>query len=374
MGQLFGKHKKDRTKSSSAKKNARKTKTASVEVDTSNTRLFNTALEESTRRAHHKDEPNVPYPLYSAIKLLNARRLLEPGLYRVPGNKRIIEDYKNSFDRGVLIDFYEDCEKNETAHDTHDVCGIVTLFLNSLPESLFTAKLWDLFLLKQFDAKPSSPKTDTPPNGDLSLTEKDAQLELEKQQQQDATKELKIQRLQQLVWCELFPQTNRDTLRCFSHHLYMIDKNNAVNKMHAMNLVVSLFGASPFSRTYYLLITNYERIFTKPDNAPDNYGNDADGLSWLTNALNEQDQSVNNSNFDLNNRHSMMIAANRMSMSVENLVTKGSDIRKSRRNVRDRDTREHTPLTDTESVSIASPFSPSDEANTDKVILEETKP
>jgi hypothetical protein len=158
--------------------------------------------------------------------------------------------------------------------------------------------------------------------------------------------------------------------------------------MTAKNLVISLFGVSPFSRTYYLLITNYARIFENPI-APKTVQEVApDDITWLTKALEEQggeglndtsesgvaiDSKISQSfNERSRNRNSMAFAANRLSMSVDMLLTKGTDVRKSRRTVRERDIREiDTSCTEDTDVSIASPYitTPNEESTKKSVKL-----
>jgi hypothetical protein len=319
------------------------------------TRIFGIPLAvAATKFSQTTDEKNVPYPLYSSIRYLNEKCLNTVGLYRVPGNKRVTEEYRDRFDKGEMINFLDDKQN----HDPHDVCGLVSLFMNSLPESIFSTKLRELFQLKQFNT-----------------TSEDDEKKIEE------NKELKIQRLQQLIWCDLYPEINRDTLRYFVRHLHLIDKNSENNKMTAKNIVISLFGVSPFSRTYYLLITNYERIFTKPEHRIIAQQVE-DELSWLERALEEQEEEekiLSKSKSFIEQpvqRGSMNFAANRLSMSVDQLLTKGSDIRKSRRNLRiERDVRETSSptITDTED-SIATPLSPDDKKGILRMMAAKNKP
>jgi len=169
------------------------------------TRIFGIPLAvAATKFSQITDEKNVPYPLYSSIRYLNEKCLNTVGLYRVPGNKRVTEEYRDRFDKGEMINFMDDKQH----HDPHDVCGLVSLFMNSLPESIFSTKLRELFQLKQFNT-----------------TSEDDEKKIEE------NKELKIQRLQQLIWCDLYPEINRDTLRYFVRHLHLIDKNSENNKV-----------------------------------------------------------------------------------------------------------------------------------------------
>jgi hypothetical protein len=206
MGIVHGRN-RSQSKSPTSTKRSQTTKTPTpaspVVVDTTLTKVFAIPLAESLSRAPSPIQ-HIPFPLYSAINFLNTKCLNEAGLYRIPGNKRVTEEYRQQFDRGEKIDFMQG------SHDVHDVCGLVNMYMTSLPDSLFTTKLRDLFQLKQFI---TSPTTET------------------NKEQDEINKELKVERLHNLVWCELMPELNRQVLKYFVHHLHLIDQNSEKNRV-----------------------------------------------------------------------------------------------------------------------------------------------
>jgi hypothetical protein len=202
--------------------------------NTENTRIFGVKLATAVKRAPHKKRSTMPSCFVNAIDFINKKALNEEGLYRIPGNKRLVDQYKDEIDRGIDIDFLNDVEKKIRMHEAHDLCLLIRTYLLSLPESIFTEELQHEFQLKQFGPDP------------------DDAVELP----------LKIQLLKRLI--KRLPQINQDTLQYFILHLTKIATNSSVNQMTAMNLVISMFGMSAHTRAYYLLIKNYDQIFEAP--------------------------------------------------------------------------------------------------------------
>ncbi|KAL0479168.1 hypothetical protein AKO1_007981 [Acrasis kona] len=197
--------------------------------------LFGVPLEVSLSRGPDKANGTVPIALYNAIEFINEFNLEEEGLYRIPGNKRIMDQYKQEFDAGIPIDFVKDHTSRSRIHECHDVCGLIRQFMTCLPETIFTFELATSFQLKEFGNDPNN------------MDELD----------------LKINRLKDL--CDRLPTANRDTLKMFVKHLNLITKHSAVNLMTAKNLVISLFGMAIHNRTYFLMIQHADRIFAEDD-------------------------------------------------------------------------------------------------------------
>jgi hypothetical protein len=207
-------------------------------IDITNSRLFGVPIATSLERGPDTKYGTTPIPLRNAIEFINSKCLDEQGLYRVPGNKRVVEQYREEFDRGEFIDFLSDSNAKTRIHEPHDVCGLVRMYITTLPETIFTDRLFGAFQLKEFSPDPDNP---------------------------DEIK-AKIERLKEL--CDELPSANRDALRLFIRHLHLITTNAQTNMMTAKNLVISLFGMAPHTRAYYLLIVHCSRIFTDDEAAP----------------------------------------------------------------------------------------------------------
>jgi hypothetical protein len=207
-------------------------------VDITNSRLFGVPIAAALERAPDVLYGTVPTPLRNAIDYINKFHLDEQGLYRVSGNKRVIEQYREEFDRGEFVDFIADATNKSRVHEPHDVTGLVRVFITTLPETIFTDRLCGAFQLKEFSPDPDNPD-------EINA---------------------KIERLRQLI--DVLPIVNRDSLRLFIKHLFMITKHSQTNMMTAKNLVISLFGMGTHTRAYYLLITHCDKIFIDDEAAP----------------------------------------------------------------------------------------------------------
>ncbi len=196
--------------------------------------LFGIPLETAVDLCPHENK-QIPLPIANALDFINKRCLDEVGLYRIPGNKRIVEQYRDDIDNGKIINFISDYDTKTHVHEAHDVCALIRMFFLSLPDSIFTSEFSFHFQMTQFEPNP------------------------------DQEVEQKVKFLSDMV--NQLPRCNRDTLEYFVRHLTLIVGNSSVNQMTAMNVVISMFGMSAHTRAYYLLITHFSEIF-KVSSAP----------------------------------------------------------------------------------------------------------
>lgn len=146
---------------------------------------------------------DVPIPIVHAIDYLNNRGLRVEGIYRVPGNLRIVELLKKRYDNGEMPDLNE--------YDAYVVSGLVKNYFSSLPDPLMTYELYDSFLSAQ------------------ALRDR----------------EQRLKSVQALIQSPLMPPENRKTLARLVSHLRNVAENSEHNKMSLANLSI-VFGPTLF--------------------------------------------------------------------------------------------------------------------------------
>lgn len=146
---------------------------------------------------------DVPIPIVHAIEFLNNKGLRVEGVYRVPGNLRIVDLLKKRYDAGETPDL--------TEYDAYVISGLVKNYFSSLPDPLMTYELYDSFLSAQ------------------ALRDRDQRLKS----------------VQALIQSPLMPPENRKTLARLVAHLRIVADNAEHNKMSLANLSI-VFGPTLF--------------------------------------------------------------------------------------------------------------------------------
>lgn len=208
----------------------------SIIVDTSKTRIFGIPLEETLLRSCHDSSfGKVPTVVYQCIVFINTKGLEEECIYRIPGDKKKIDDIITRYDHGDPVMFLEDYESKKQKHDPLNVARVMLHFLNNLPGGLLTEK----FL----------------PNEIKNAIQVDEQLD------KTIKREKKIKYLKEIIFSEQFPESNRACLQIITHHLSLIAEHSSKNQMSIKNLVFCVFHMSKYSKTYSTIIKNYHYIF-----------------------------------------------------------------------------------------------------------------
>jgi hypothetical protein len=143
---------------------------------------------------------NIPIIVHKCIQFIELVGLQAEGLYRKSGEKVKIRKLIQAFNqdpRSVMI--------NEDAYGIHDVTGVLKQFFRTLPDPLFTHKLYQAFLQASL------------------MTDHENQM----------------YQLQTLL--DQLPEVNRETLKKVIGHLLKVIQYEADNKMSQQN-IISLFG------------------------------------------------------------------------------------------------------------------------------------
>jgi hypothetical protein len=61
---------------------------------------------------------------------------------------------------------------------------------------------------------------------------------------------------------KLIPRCNRETLRILVQHLTKVAENEKINKMSIKNIVLCIWGTSPYTPVFFTLLENHEYIFS----------------------------------------------------------------------------------------------------------------
>ncbi|KAL9642605.1 hypothetical protein ABK040_011170 [Willaertia magna] len=252
---------------------------------------------------------NLKFPLviYFSLKFLNQpKHLMETGIYRIPGDHKKVFEYRDIFNKGQIIDFWQELnyKENRIFHDAHDVCGLIKQYLRDLPETLlFTNETVNAFTVTY-----------------LKTLQND---------------NIKISHLQQSL--QKLPNANRETIRALTEHFTNVVKYSDFNKMNIENLIKCICGTSPFVTAFYLMVQYYDKIFeptglftennnnNNTDN--DNLNNDDVGLDWL---------KKSDFNQEVMNGHSRTTSAitsggGRTNLTNEMLDRRAGSVRESRR-------------------------------------------
>jgi hypothetical protein len=145
MGLLASKAKK--SASSSSNNTIDNTGSDDTVTDVSTTKVFGVPLQLAVDRSDPTGNTHCPTVIINSVKFLNEKGLLEVGLYRIPGDKKVIMEYRTKFNKGEPIQFLEELESGKRRHEPADVAGLVLQFLRELPESLFGEKYHDKFMM-----------------------------------------------------------------------------------------------------------------------------------------------------------------------------------------------------------------------------------
>lgn len=156
--------------------------------------VFGRPLHEAAAR---NQGAQVPAVVTMCISWVERHALKEEGLYRIPGSALRISQLQELVDSGEL-------QELPSSELPENVCGLLTQFLHSLPEPLFTDRLEDAFVAVQV------------------LPERERLVEVVR-----------------LVG--MLPPPNRDTLRALVHHCVTVGTHARDNRMTADNLALCLF-------------------------------------------------------------------------------------------------------------------------------------
>ena len=110
-----------------------KESTSGDNADENELKLFGVPVEVAARRSD--PEGLIPLPLRNAVTYLNEKGGEEEGLYRVPGSHNKYLEYRDAFDAGENVDFFQ-VEKV-----VQNVAMMVIKYLKDLPEPLYTDAL-----------------------------------------------------------------------------------------------------------------------------------------------------------------------------------------------------------------------------------------
>jgi hypothetical protein len=184
----------------------------------SNTKNVNTVFGIPLVDAASRSDPLklVPMVVRNTTTFLNIHGTTCEGLYRIPGRISTINEYMKLFNTKNPIDFMEEPD----IYSVDDVSGLLTRWLNQLPESLFTNEHLKLFISENLDC-------DTLKNN------------------------LKV-----------LPECNRETIKVLMYHFKKVAEKSQVNKMTSKNLVLCLYAGDPEAHAIQLLIDNYDVIFS----------------------------------------------------------------------------------------------------------------
>ncbi|SGY38056.1 BQ5605_C003g01950 [Microbotryum silenes-dioicae] len=188
------------------------TSTAAVKLPAS--ALFGTPLWEVLQR----EDSTIPRFMDSALATITERGLLEVGIYRISGENRVIQQIRQSLDRGG------DPASLLSKTDVHNVSGLLKLFLREMPEPLIPCDLYEPFIIAN------------------AIEDYDERLYA----------------IRDLVW--RLPQPNFHLLRRLSEHLDKVTDHEEVNSMHAANLSIifapTLLKPTPGPTAFGLSMTN----------------------------------------------------------------------------------------------------------------------
>ncbi|KAK4057577.1 rho GTPase-activating protein [Microbotryomycetes sp. JL221] len=160
----------------------------------------------------------VPLLVEEALAAIERRGLSEVGIYRISGENRVIQELRDSIDRGI------DPAPMFATTDVHNVTGLLKLYLRELPEPVIPFELYSEFIssnsIQDYDERHYA--------------------------------------VRDLVW--RMPQPNFVLLRSLMEHLDKVTDNEGVNAMHAANLSIifapTLLKPPPGPTAFGLSMTN----------------------------------------------------------------------------------------------------------------------
>ncbi|XP_063305283.1 GEM-interacting protein isoform X3 [Pelobates fuscus] len=185
----------------------------------------------------------VPFIIVKCTSEIEIRALGQQGLYRISGAKARVEKLLQAFENGKdLVDL--------SGHSPHDITSTLKQFLKQLPDSVVSPHLYNEFMLfaREFHEEKKETESRNP-----------------------------IQHIKDILCC--LPDSNYNTLRHLTAHLYRVSQRYEENKMNPNNLGIifgpTLFRPSPGldmpmtclidsgyqAQTVEFLINNYEKIF-----------------------------------------------------------------------------------------------------------------
>merc|ERR1719394_1835699 len=147
------------------------------------------------------EEGLVPYLVKVCCDIVNEKGLDIVGIYRVPGNNAAVTYLTEQINKGVDYFALED----QRWQDVNVVSSLLKSFFRKLPEPLFTADMYSLFI--------EASKVD------------------------QATR--RMDQLRKLV--RELPEFHFETLKYVTHHLCQVAENSSTNKMEVRNLAI-VFG------------------------------------------------------------------------------------------------------------------------------------
>ncbi|EGG07964.1 uncharacterized protein MELLADRAFT_116159 [Melampsora larici-populina 98AG31] len=109
----------------------------------SNPKGMRTVYGVSLEDLYWRDGDQYPLLVNILVELIEEKGIDQQGIYRVPGEKRVIENLQASIDeRGVIgIDIWKDSYK-----DVHNLSGLLKLFLREIPGGVIPFDRYDTFL------------------------------------------------------------------------------------------------------------------------------------------------------------------------------------------------------------------------------------
>ncbi len=182
--------------------------------------------------------------------VLHCLGLAEEGIFKVPGDKKEIDNLKQTVDQGEKIDFTK-------IKDLHVITGLIKLFLKQIPGSVMTSSLYDMFVIL--------PRTQSP--SDYRHKVKNLINEL--------------------------PQANRDVLEAVLHLFWQVSNNATRNTMNATNLAQAISSSLLSARdntdistgeanaqisVLATMISDYEFLFQVKDFQRNEHSNNSVGV------------------------------------------------------------------------------------------------
>ncbi|KAI5294009.1 hypothetical protein KEM52_004861 [Ascosphaera acerosa] len=104
------------------------------------------AMKLSLEQLFERDEIAVPWIVYKCIQAVDAYGLDSEGIYRQPGNYRIVESLREQFETEGEHEGPDLMNPETFAHDINNVAGLLKDFLRGLADPLLSEKLYHSFV------------------------------------------------------------------------------------------------------------------------------------------------------------------------------------------------------------------------------------
>jgi len=152
--------------------------------------LFGGKLTEAIKRS----DRDVPKVCYKCIEFLEAKGLKEPGLFRIPGNKDVMDGLKGDFEEEIDVKL----------EDVHDTAGVLKMYIRTLAEPLIPFNNYESFVRIGQNTEGTDPH-----------------------------------RVEEMTACvSKLPKENFGLLRYLVRFLYLVSSHSSVNKMTVDNIAI----------------------------------------------------------------------------------------------------------------------------------------